>query len=56
MVNKSKKFPKARILIATQQVQDVVDQLSELGYHEFYSALDLTQNYNVNNYTDYYSH
>lgn len=45
-----KKFPKARILIATQQVQDVVDQLSDLGYDDFYSALDLTQNYKVNNY------
>jgi len=47
----SKKFPKARILIATQQVQDVVDQLTDLGYSDFYSALELTKNYKVNSYS-----
>ena len=48
--NLNKRFPKARILIATQQVQDVVDQLTELGYDDFYSALELTKNYKVNDY------
>ena len=36
-----KKYSNARFLIATQQIQDVVEQLSALGYKEFYSALEL---------------
>ena len=41
------RFPKARIIIATQQIIDVVEQLSALGYNEFYSALQLLENYDV---------
>ena len=43
-----KRFSKARFLIATQQIQDVVEQLTELGYNEFYSALELIESYEVN--------
>jgi len=39
------RFSKARFIIATQQIIDVVDQLSSLGYDEFYSALELLENY-----------
>ena len=41
------RFPKARFIIATQQIIDVVEQLSALGYNEFYSALQLLENYDV---------
>ena len=41
------RFPKARFIIATQHIQDVVDQLSGLGYGEFYSAMELLKNYDV---------
>ena len=41
------RFPKARFIIATQQIIDVVEQLSALGYNEFYSALELLENYDV---------
>ena len=41
------KFPKARFLIATQQIQDVVEQLSGLGFDEFYSANELINNYDI---------
>lgn len=42
-----KRFAKARFLIATQQIQDVVEQLSGLGFDDFYSANELIENYNV---------
>lgn len=42
-----KRFPKARFLIATQQIQDVVDQLSGMGYQDFHSGLELVENYDV---------
>lgn len=42
------RFPKARFIIATQHVQDVVDQMSEFGYSEFFSAMELFQKYDVN--------
>ena len=46
------RFSKVRFLIATQQIQDVVDQLTELGYDNFYSAIELIDNHDVkkNNY------
>jgi|TARA_B110000438_G_scaffold84457_1_gene84047 organic radical activating enzyme len=43
-----KRFPKARIIISSQYVSDSMDQLSELGYNEFYSPLKLLENYDVN--------
>ena len=42
------RFPKARIIISSQYVSDSIDQLSELGYNEFYSPLKLLENYDVN--------
>ena len=46
-----KKFPKARFLIAHQNLQDCAEQISELGYNEFYSPLELLKNYDVSKYT-----
>ena len=45
-----KKFSKARFLIATQQISDVVDQLSGLGFNDFYSANELIEKFNLNNH------
>ena len=45
--NLPKRFPKVRFIIGCQQVQDVVEQLSGLGYHELYSPLELLDNYDV---------
>ena len=45
------KFSKARFLIATQQISDVVDQLSGLGFNEFYSAKELIDNFSINNHS-----
>ena len=42
-----KKYSNARFIIATQQIQDVVEQLSGLGYKEFYSALELMNKYEL---------
>ncbi len=42
-----KRFPKARFLIATQQISDVVDQLSDLGFSDFYSANELIDKFNL---------
>ena len=41
------RFPKARFIIAAQQIHDIVEQLSRLGYDAFYSALELLENYDV---------
>ena len=40
-------FDKARFIIASQHIQDCIEQLSELGYCEFYSPLCLLQDYEV---------
>jgi uncharacterized Fe-S cluster-containing radical SAM superfamily protein len=45
------KFPKARIIIATQQVQDISEQLNGLGYYDLYSGLELIKNYDVTNHS-----
>ena len=42
------RFPKARFIFAAQAIQDSVEQLSALGYDEFYSALEILENFNVN--------
>lgn len=44
-------FPKARFLIASQHVQECADQLTDMGYNEFYSCLELLENYDVKKYT-----
>ena len=41
------RFSKARFIFATQSIQDTIEQLSVLGYDEFYSALELLENYDV---------
>ena len=44
------KYPDARFIIASHHIIDVENQLTEMGYNEFYSALKLFENYNVENY------
>ena len=41
------RFQKARFIIASQHIQDCVEQLTSLGYDEFYSPLELLENYSV---------
>ncbi len=45
-----KHFTEARFIIASQHVQECVDQLIGLGYKDFFSPLDLIEDYNVNNH------
>ena len=45
-----KRFPKARFIIGCQHVQDVVEQLTGYGYDDFYSPLQLIENYDVNKF------
>ena len=42
-----KRFPKARIIIAYHDIQKCLDPLSELGYDDFYSPLELLEKYDV---------
>ncbi len=42
------RYPKARFIIASQHIRDCEEQLTGLGYSEFYSILDLLKNYDVN--------
>ena len=46
------RYPKARFIIASQHIPDCVKQLSGLGYSEceFYSILELLENYDVKNH------
>jgi organic radical activating enzyme len=44
------RYPKARFIIASQHIQECADQLTDLGYDEFYSILDLLKNYDVKKY------
>tara|TARA_B100000315_G_scaffold253933_1_gene293836 strand:+ start:340 stop:1569 length:1230 start_codon:yes stop_codon:yes gene_type:complete len=46
-----KHFPKARFIIAYHNINDCVEQLSAMGYDEFYSSLELLENYDVNKHT-----
>ena len=43
-----KHFTEARFIFASQHVQECADQLSGLGYKDFYSPLGLLENYDVN--------
>lgn len=45
--NLSERFPKARIIIAYHDIQKCLDPLSELGYDDFYSPLELLENYDL---------
>ena len=44
-------LPKARFIIASQHIQDCIDQLTSLGYQEYYSPLELLENYDVDKHT-----
>ena len=46
-----KRFPKANFIIAHQSLDDCAEQLSELGYSEFYSPLKLLKDYDVSKYS-----
>ena len=41
------RYPKARFLIASQHIQECAEQLTRLGYSEFYSILDLLEIYDI---------
>ena len=41
------RFPKARFIIASQHIQDCIEQLISLGYSEFYSPLELLDIYDL---------
>lgn len=45
-----KKFSNAKFIIAHQSLDDCAEQLTEFGYTEFYSPLNLLKNYNVSKY------
>ena len=40
-------FPKAKFIIASQHIQDCIEQLTALGYDDFYSPLELLKSYEV---------
>ncbi len=44
------RFSKARFIIASQHIQDCLEQLTGLGYDEFYSPLELIEDYNLDKY------
>ena len=41
------KFSNARFIIASQHIQDCLEQLTGLGYDNFYSPLELLENYDL---------
>ena len=41
------RYPKARFIIASQHIRDCEEQLTGLGYSEFYSILDLLKDYDI---------
>lgn len=43
----NKHYPKARIIIAFFNLTEPAEQLSKLGFDEFYSPLELLENYNI---------
>ena len=44
------RYPKARFIIASQHIRNCEEQLTGLGYSEFYSILDLLKNYDIQKY------
>ena len=44
------KFPKARLLVAYHNIQECVDQLTSMGYEEFYSPLEILKDYDASKY------
>ena len=49
--NLAKHYPNARIIIAFFNLDEPSDQLSKLGYKDFYSPLELLENYNISKHT-----
>lgn len=45
-----KRYPNARFIIASQHIQECAEQLTKLGYSEFYSILDLLKDYDIKKY------
>ena len=43
----TKRFPKARLIVAYHNIQECVDQLSSMGYENFYSPLELLESYDA---------
>jgi hypothetical protein len=48
--NLKNEFPEARIIIAYHNIDDCARQISEMGYSDIYSSLELIENYKVNKY------
>jgi len=46
--NLPQRYSKTRFVIASQHIQECVEQLTKLGYNEFYSVLELLKNYDIN--------
>ena len=44
------KFTNARFIIGSQHIQDCLEQLTGLGYDNFYSPLELLENYDLKKY------
>lgn len=42
-----KKFPNARLIIAYHNIQECVDQMTSMGYEEFYSPLQILKTYDA---------
>jgi len=49
--NLPKKFPKAKFIIAHQSLDDCAEQLTDFGYSDFYSPINILKDYNVKNYS-----
>lgn len=47
----AKRYPKARFIISSQYIKESINQLKEMGYNEFFSPLELLENYKVNNFS-----
>ncbi len=45
-----KKYPNARLIVAYHNIQECVDQLTSMGYEEFYSPLEILKNYDASKY------
>ena len=46
--NLPQRYSKTRSVIASQHIQECAEQLTKLGYNEFYSGLELLKNYDIN--------
>ena len=49
--NLPKKFPKAKFIIAHQSLDDCAEQLTDFGYSDCYSPLNVLKDYKVENYS-----